>query len=580
MEKTLLLVLEVVLLVLVDLPCCLPEIIDPRAVAAKEDQSAYNKQRQVKRCSQQGDCRTKYGGFCFNILSDPNPVSETPRAIVGAASGVQANVASLSPREKVGAEKNAGKTNSLCPYCNPYCQCCQSCKPTHCKGRCVSHPDLCDEAKEYVEGVCEGKLGSKCTCCVTCEPDIGCEKSGGQCVTADEECPCGFWPSPYFGCTNGSKKCKCCTPCPPSHTCLEGIETGRCVPDEPYCNGYDEYISDEACCQGRCSCCKTCQPDRACVTEQGNCYKKEIGCGPGMMASRKGKCTSDNCVCCIPEPCPNSCNCTEGPNPGRCVAKPFTVQYNEYPSEERCIGRKCSCYKTCMPDPLCSAVNGTCFTTSTGCARGLVPSKTGTCNSENCICCVERQCSLSKDCAFGEESGRCENDKEMCSSPGEYISEEKLCEEDGCFCCKKCQPDTSCERVRGTCFGTREGCGPGFKKSEVGRCKNPEHCVCCELDVDCVLTKDCRSKGDSGRCEVYKENCSSLGEYISEDTPCEGNEGCFCCKTCEPDTSCTKSGGKCYVAKYGCPEGFSVNQNGRCKNSPTCICCSRDFSKG
>lgn len=89
--------------------------------------------------------------------------------------------------------------------------------------------------------------------------------------------------------------------------------------------------------------------------------------------------------------CPNACNCTEGPNPGRCVAKPFTLEYNEYPSEEKCIGRKCSCYKTCTPDPLCSAVNGTCFLTSTGCARGLVRSEWGSCNSKNCICCVEGQ---------------------------------------------------------------------------------------------------------------------------------------------------------------------------------------------
>ena len=66
------------------------------------------------------------------------------------------------------------------------------------------------------------------------------------------------------------------------------------------------------------------------------------------------------------------------------------LQYNEYMIKDECIGNKCVCYKTCTPDALCTAVNGTCFAAKDGCADGLVESENGTCHNNNCLCCVPK----------------------------------------------------------------------------------------------------------------------------------------------------------------------------------------------
>ncbi|XP_045129204.1 protein psiN-like isoform X2 [Portunus trituberculatus] len=490
--KTLLAVVEVVLVVLVSLPCCLPQAIHPRQVAAKEDQSAYAKHSSSAPCLPEGKCQNKYGGFCFNSKTE-NPMCDGVLKEKGVCSNTRDPMCSCcincldNPCNPEGKGKKL-KGESFCrkecmeneysvSKCNLYCQCCVPCIPTKCMGRCVNHPDLCVGAKEYIEGVC---TGNTCACCVTCEPDPDCKKSGGQCVASDEECPCGFQPSLSFGCNSGNINCKCCTPCPNSKLCSSGIEAGICVPNNFNCNGHDEYISDDACCQRTCSCCKTCQPDKLCEAENGNCYKKEIGCGPGMMASIQGKCTSDNCVCCIPEQCPKSCNCIAGPNPGRCVAEPYILKANEYLSGEKCIGPKCSCYKTCTPDEMCSTLKGICFNIKDGCDKGLTLSDKGSCNSKNCICCVKEQVSCEKTdaCTYAHNIGRCEFDMEKCSSPYEYISDDTPCNGGkNCFCCKTCYSSRTCTNLNGNCYPKKAGCPKGLIMSEYNSCSTS--CICC-----------------------------------------------------------------------------------------------------
>lgn len=285
--------------------------------------------------------------------------------------------------------------------CSGFCLCCHSCIDTTqgwCDGRCVSNSDYCYGTEWADDSAASGCVAGECVCCRECgAANQECINLGGICWRASEPCPCGFVDttlSATAGC-DASPNCKCCVPC--IQTCMNGL----CVPTPNFCQGREFYTPTTSCCERpqnaltgiTCTYCMECQEGVSCSEECGVCVKRGAGCGPGRIKSSSGQCTDDaNCMCCKPDPCPDSCDCVAGDNPGVC-SPPRAVGCNEYVAAYDCMGSiDCTCYRTCTPQQSCSDAGGSCFSIQGGgCSTHLQEHTTAQCDEPSeCVCCVRK----------------------------------------------------------------------------------------------------------------------------------------------------------------------------------------------
>ncbi|KAK4289810.1 hypothetical protein Pmani_037253 [Petrolisthes manimaculis] len=276
-----------------------------------------------------------------------------------------------------------------------------------------AQPDAHQEAEQPVLPVGAGVRTPPCTTSQQCSNEEGECKVG--CEAYEEERGTGL-------CSYACKKC-----CAPKQaTCTK--YTSECQGGEckEYCEGNEKEVYG-ACAGRNCKCCirSDCWVKPICREKGGSCKAR---CRKAEKEVPNG-CEGKDCVCCMPstEVCIPLSKCS---NANGICKKAECDPATEYELVDGCDKKwrpfcKCCIKKeeTCQYSPTCVTRGGSCKLKCDSRER----TKRNLCYGNNCVCCLPRSCKRNEKCK--RWGGKCRT--------------------------KKC--DYSQKRVRGGCFGSKNG---------------------------------------------------------------------------------------------------------------------------